>query len=227
MKKFLDLCIGAIRDTSLFRGNNAHRGRADAEYKAVRPRVMEEQQYRCRFCGYTSRQFNHCHHLDGNHANNVPQNMVVADTLCHAYHHLGQQASQDQFAADNLGRKTVLAAIPELSPTDVNLLQRAIGVALHDPQEEEVARAMHKLLTDRAEVVREAFGTFHTGDFAAAMKELNDAEYENRVHVVGGLRLVFRENVLKNEGGRFLTDFPSLPFKSWESVKNAHDKTAA
>ncbi len=226
MKKLMDLCVGVIRDAAKYRTNSSTRLRADAEYQAVRPKVMENQGYRCQFCGHTSRK-NHCHHLDGDHNNNVPENMVAADTLCHAYHHLGQQASQDQFAHDNLGgNKTILAAIPELSAADLNLLQRAIGVALLDPAEAEVARAAHKLLSDRAEVVRESFGSFHTGDLGAGMTKLNDDEYANRVHVVGDLRLVFRENVLKNEGSRFLEDFASLPLKSWESVKNAHNKSA-
>lgn len=225
MKSLLDLVVGVIRDSALYRANSNARVKADAEYKAVRPRVMAERGYRCQFCGYTS-QKNHCHHLDGNHAHNAPENFAVADTLCHAYHHLGQSASQDQFAPENMGRKTILAAVPELSGADMNLLQRAIGVALLDPQEKEIAAQMHELLTSRAEPVREAFGSFHTGDFAAALTKLSDEEFASRATVVGDLRLVFRDNVLKNEGQRFLEDFPSLPFKSWESIKNAHDKAA-
>lgn len=226
MKKILDLCIGVIRDAALYRTNSSARQRADAEYKAVRPRVMASQNYRCRFCGYTSKS-NHCHHLDGNHANNVESNFVVADALCHAYHHLGQQASQDQFAPENLGKKTVLSIVPELSAGDCNLLQRAIGVALKDPAEAEMAKAIHKLLMDRAAPVKDAFGTFHTGDFAAAMSQMNDEDFDNRDAVVGDLRLVFREDVLKHEGSQFLAENTSLPFSSWSNIaKNAQDSRA-
>lgn len=223
MKKLLDLCIGVIRDAALYRSNSSARQRADAEYKAVRPRVMARYSYRCAFCGTTSKS-NHCHHLDGNHANNIEANFAVADALCHAYHHLGQQASQDQFAAENLGKKTVLAAVPELSASDCNLLQRAIGVALKDPAEAEAAKAMHKLLMDRAQPVKSAFGSFHTGDFAAAMSQMNDEDYSNRDAVVADLRLVFRDDVLRNEGTKFLEENASLPFSSWSNIeKNAQN----
>jgi hypothetical protein len=169
-------------------------------------------------------QSNHCHHLDGNHANNVESNFVVADALCHAYHHLGQQASQDLFAPENLGKKTVLALVPEISSSDCNLLQRAIGVALKDPDEAQMARSIHKLLTDRTMAVKEAFGSFHTGDFAAAMSQMSDEDFDNRDAVVGDLRLVFREDVLTHEGNKFLTENASLPFASWKNIaKNAQD----
>lgn len=226
MKKLLDLCIGVIRDASLYRTNNNARLKADAEYKAVRPRVMSDQQYKCRFCGYTSQKFNQCHHLDGNHAHNEASNFAVADALCHAYHHLGQTGSQDQFAPENMGAKTVVAAVPEMTAADLNLLQRAIGVALLDPEEADTARELHDILFKRAVPVQEAFGSFRTGDFAGAMAKLDDEEFANRPHVVGDLRLIFREDVLKNEGRHFLEDFTSLPFKSWDAIQNAHNKTA-
>lgn len=226
MKKLLDLCVGVIRDAALYRSNSNARLRADAEYKAVRPRVMAAQNHRCRFCGHTSNS-NHCHHLDGNHANNEDENFAVADALCHAYHHLGQAASQDQFAPENLGKKTVLACVPELSAADCNLLQRAIGVALKDPAEAETAKALHKLLMDRAAPVKEAFGSFHTGDFAAGMSQLGDEDYLNRDAVLGDLRLVFREDVLRHEASKFLEEFSALPFSSWSNIaKNAHNQNA-
>lgn len=217
MKKTLELCIGVIRDAALYRSNSSARQRADAEYKAVRPRIMASQNYRCAFCRHTAKS-NHCHHLDGNHANNADDNFAVADALCHAYHHLGQQASQDQFAAENLGKKTALAVVPELSAADCNLLQRAIGVAMKDTTESEMAKSMHKLLLDRTGAVKEAFGTFHTADFAAAMSQLNDEEFASRDAVVADLRLVFREDVLKHEGTKFLEENTSLPFASWSSI---------
>ena len=218
MKQLLSLCIGVIRDAALYRKNSAVRLRADEEYKAVRPKVMENQQHKCRFCGYASKH-NHCHHLDGNHANNLESNFAVADPLCHAYHHLGQTASQDQFSHANLGKKTVLAAVSEISAGDINLLQRAIGVAMLDSDEAEFATKMHKLLMDRAQPVKEAFGSFFPGDFAAAMSSLEDEdEYVNRKEVVSDLRLVFRADVLKNEGKRFTEEFPSLPIQSWVNI---------
>ncbi len=224
MKALRALIPGVIQDSALYRTNNAARQRADAEYRAVRSKVMDKQDWRCQFCGLVSKS-NECHHIDGNHANNEPDNFVAADTLCHAYHHVGHASGSNQFAPDNLGSKMVLAAVPELSGADLNLLQRAIGVAMLDPDEEAMATRMHRLISSRVEPVQESFGTFRGNDFARAMATLNADEYGNRIHVIEALRLVFHKEVLKNEGRKFLKDFSSLPFKSWESVsKNARHK---
>jgi len=217
--------MGVIRDQSLYRPNNPMRERADQEYEARRPRVLAAQQYRCAACGYTSKSFIECHHQDGNHANNSDENLLAVDTLCHAYQHVGQQGgSNRQYAADNMGgkgqRMTLVAAVPELRAEDVNLLQRAIGAALLDPQEEAMAKRIHKRLSERTIPVREAFGTFFPEDFGAAMLKsvLSDESYEARGTVIGDLRLLFGQEVVLNEGRRFLQDFPSLPASTWGDV---------
>lgn len=213
------LQIGVIRDASLYRANNAgRREAADAEYRAVRPSVMAAGKYTCAFCGWVSRAHNECHHLDGNHANNNPDNLVVADSLCHGYHHLGQRASQERSALDNPVGQTILAAIPEISPSDLNLLQRAVGVALLQEGEREIAKEIMRALAERSEDVAQALGTYQPGDVAAAMTRLSDQEYEQRAAVCGPLRLLFNQDTLEAEGRKFLKDFPGLPFDTWTSV---------
>ena len=125
----LQLLVSVVRNAAHYRPNNPRREAADAEYKARRPAALERAKYKCVYCGYVSRS-NECHHIDGNHANNDETNFAVVDTLCHGYHHLGQRATQNPMNADSLGKKTVLAAVPELSAQSLNLLQRAIGVAV-------------------------------------------------------------------------------------------------
>lgn len=174
-------------------------------------------QYRCVCCGWVSRS-NECHHIDGNHANNNDDNYAVVDVLCHGYQHLGQLATQNPYSADSLGAKTVLAAVPELSAATLNLLQRAIGVAMLDEKEAKVAALISKSLTARTRAVREAFETYEAGDFAAAMCEMTDEEYESRARVVGPLRLLFHTDILKHEGARFKAEFPALPISTWEDI---------
>lgn len=219
---FAKLLLSVIRDERNYRSNSSHRARADAEFSAVKPKVMEALKYKCAFCGHVSMKFNECHHIDGNHANNEKSNFAAADTLCHAYQHIGQRASQERFASHNLGDKTVIAAVPEISASDLNLLQRAIGTAMLDESEILIAKKIHKLLSDRAKPVKDAFGTFEVGDFGAAMANMDNEAYLNRDHVIEDLRLIFHVDVLKNEGQKFIKDFVALPFKSWEDVsKNA------
>jgi intracellular multiplication protein IcmJ len=223
----LKLLLGVIRDTKLFRSNSVVRERADAEYKARRPGAMARGRYRCVFCGYTSQKFNECHHIDGDHANNTNENFAVVDTLCHAYQHVGQRASQDRFASDNLRDRTLIAAVPEISATDLNLLQRALGVALSDEKEAPTAQLLLKRLANRAKPVKEAFGTFETGDFSAGMATLDDESYKHRGSVMGDLRLLFHAEVLKHEGDRFMKEFPALPVDTWGGVADDATRTSA
>jgi intracellular multiplication protein IcmJ len=216
------LQVGAIRDDSLYRANSARRDNADAEYRAVRPAAMQAGRYTCVFCSWVSRGNNECHHRDGNHANNTQENFAVVDTLCHAYHHLGQAEVQNRFVAEKLGTKTILAAIPEVPAADLNLLQKAVGVALLQEGEVEMAKSIMRALAERAEPVRDALGSHRPGDIATAMLRLTDQEYENRGAVTGPLRLIFSQDVLEGEGRKFGEDFPGLPFETWKSVfKNA------
>lgn len=213
------LRIGVIRDSAYYRANSALRDRADAEYKAVRPASMAKGKYTCVYCNWVSREHNECHHKDGNHANNDQSNHLVVDSLCHGYHHIGQRASQERFSADNLGDKTLIAAIPELTAEDLNLLQRAIGVALLDEGEDkEIAREILQILSDRATAVKNALGTFRPGDIAAAMARLSDMQYEERDAVCAPMRVLFRQDLLEAEGRKFKKDYPGLPLESWPAI---------
>lgn len=222
----LELIVSVVRNVAHYRPNNPRREAADAEYKARRPASLERGKFRCVYCGFVSRS-NECHHIDGNHANNDDTNHAVVDTLCHGYQHLGQRATQNPFNADSIGKRTVLAAVPELSAQTLNLLQRAIGVALLDEKEARVARAISKSLTSRTRAVLDAFGTFEPGDFAAAMCEMPEDAYDARASVVRDLRLLFHTDILKHEGAAFKSEFPALPISSWEDIyKHAQNRRA-
>lgn len=219
------LQLGVIRDERYYRGNNAARERADAEYRARRPAAMAGGKYRCVYCGHQSQKHNECHHRDGNHANNAPENMSVVDTLCHAYHHLGQRAASERNAADNLGDRTILAALPEISAEDLNLLQRVAGVALLDEKEAPMAKQILQRLARRHKPVGEAFGTFMPGDFAAAMVRIDETAYQHRDTVIGRLRMLFHEDILRAQGQKFKEDFPALPVSTWGDIAADADRT--
>jgi intracellular multiplication protein IcmJ len=216
---FRDLFVGIIRDPARYRAN-AKSGNADREYRAKRPDVMRKGNYKCQFCGWRSTKNNECHHLSGDHADNSDQNLAIADTLCHGYHHLGQRASQERFAPDSLGASSILATIPELTAADMNLLLRAIGVAMTKESEAPIAEELLKRLSERAYPVKKAFGTFAPGDFAAAMTidKMTDDQFRKAQSLLQSLRLIFRKDVLKEEARKFKEDFPGLPFESWNAV---------
>ncbi len=221
----LSLIIGIKR--SVFRANDPRRLRSDAEFRARRPHALARNQHRCAGCGYESKQGGHLdvHHLDDNHDNNADENLVPACHACHPYQHVGELAKRNrsdpadvEMGGEGLGRQSLLALIPELDPADLNLLQRAIGVALLDPQLAPIARKLHSRLEKRAGWVVAEFGTCKPADFAAAMSRLSDDEYAFREDSVADVRLLFSEMHLNKMGRQFLVDNPSMPIASWPMV---------
>lgn len=215
----LKLIIGIKR--LRFRANDSRRKAADAEYRAKRPGVIERSNGRCLYCSYSSRKHNEVHHRDDDHHNNDDSNLVIACRACHPYQHIGEpsKAGNTEIAGEGLGAKTILVAMPEVSPQDLNHLQRAIGAALLDPNEARVARAILEHLSEvRTPPVKQVWETCLPVNFAAALAQLSSKEYEGREGAVGHLRLIFKEDLLEQFGRQLLLDYPALPVKSWEGV---------
>lgn len=206
----------------VFRDNDAKASRADAEFRALRPGALAQQQYRCVFCGYRSSEkfpgHQDLHHLDDDHQNNAPDNLLVACQTCHPYHHVGEVARRDGRPAEGLGAKTMLAVIPEVSPADLNLLQRAIGAALKNEDERPVAEEIIRAFAGRCDVTKDEFGTYDPASFAAAMAELSEAEYAHRGDAIADLRLLFKASLLNKVGEQFLLDNPGMGVERWASV---------
>jgi hypothetical protein len=217
-----ELLIGIKR--GVFRANDPGAARADAEFAAKRDRAKESGRYRCIHCGWVSRSYCQLHHLDDNHHNNAPENLGVVDQECHAYHHVGEPSKSANRADKNtpdVAQNTTLAAIPEMSAQDANLLMRAIGVAYAsgDEQEIRIAQEIHKALASRRKPVQEAYGTSSPGDFALAMSRLNAPEYVARADAVRDLRIIFSAAYLRDLGIRSRADYPIMQSpREWAAV---------
>ena len=211
------LLIGVKR--LLFRANDARSAAADAEYRAKRPGVISAARGVCVWCGYASLTRSEVHHADDNHHNNNDDNLLVSCPLCHAYQHIGEPSKAGGVSGEGLGAQTLLVAIPELSAKDLNHLQRALGVAMNDPKEGDLAREIAHYLAQRSYPVREVWGTASPANFAAALFQLTSAEYANREGAVGHLRVLFHDNYLTAVGHQVAADHPALAsFNTWESV---------
>ena len=73
----------------LWRKDDEHADVADAGFTPVRTEVLQRDNYPCRFCGFKAAKYQEVHHLDDNHQNNDPQNLLTVCNLCHQVHHLG------------------------------------------------------------------------------------------------------------------------------------------
>lgn len=217
----LKLILSIKRAT--FRDNDPRAARANAEYEAKRPAALARGRYTCQACGYTTTETNRnmdIHHKDDNHHNNNDDNLVCACHMCHPYQHVGQ-AGLSTTPAESMGKKTLIASIKELSASDLNLLQRAIGAALLDPTEAPIAEEILKTLVMRADPVKDDFGTWSPGDFAAAMARLTPEEYASREEVIQDLRLIFKKSELLRFGRELLADNPSMPVASWAAIERS------
>lgn len=217
----LKLILSIKRST--FRENDPRASKANAEAKAKRPLALARGNYKCQGCGYTTSSAEpkmDIHHKDDDHHNNSDENLVCACHACHAYQHVGQVGGKDS-PGEDLGDKTILAEVPELSAADFNLLQRAIGAALNDPKEAVMAERLLNVLAERIKPVVADFRTCEPIKFAQAMAQLSPQEYESREEVVKDLRLIFKTTKLKDFGGEFLADNPSMPVESWEAIERS------
>ncbi|TAL65701.1 MAG: hypothetical protein EPN79_11005 [Burkholderiaceae bacterium] len=207
----------------VFRDNDPRSTQADAVFVIRRPQALERARFVCQGCQYrspqTPRKPTHLqvHHVDDDHHHNDEENLAPACSLCHGYPHLGCRTTSTG-GGGGLSSKAQLAAIPELTAADLNNLQRAIGAAMNDPLESEVASTIFELLCERVRPVRESFGSSKALDFAAALAQLSPVEYEQRDEAMQDLRVVFHPDVLKVSGAEMVEDHPSLKPQNWTSL---------
>jgi intracellular multiplication protein IcmJ len=66
-----------------------HTDEADKKFAAIRGSILDQAKGRCEFCGHHSAKYQEVHHLDDDHNNNSPTNLVCACPLCHQDFHIG------------------------------------------------------------------------------------------------------------------------------------------
>lgn len=88
--------------TSMFRENDKDSGEADREFKAARLAVLARDRYTCQGCGLVTRGgdgksgFFEVHHIDDNHHNNHPNNLVTICPFCHSVKHFALAHIQER-----------------------------------------------------------------------------------------------------------------------------------
>lgn len=155
----------------------------------------------CRFCGRRCGDRLEVFHLDGDHANQLPENLVWACPICHSAQHLGHA---------NVEREMTLIWLPEMSQSALNWL----CVSLHqlwaalegepsldrppliDSDDGRRAWRAHRALLAREAVCAERIGTSEVRVFGKALGELAQARKLDR-SLLSGVRLLNRGRLFR------------------------------
>ncbi len=60
------------------------------EWRKLRKKILERDEYICQYCGFKSKKYQIVHHIDGNPQNNSDDNLVVICQMCNLVEHAGQ-----------------------------------------------------------------------------------------------------------------------------------------
>lgn len=201
-----------------------HAGESDRAFAQVRKSILEAYDYTCGFCGHRAEKYQEVHHLDDDHKNNQPGNLVCACPLCHQVFHVGLAGMRD--GAD-------IVYVPEMSQAEINQLVLVLWLVTETDEsrfKDQQERLYFSRLAGRAKTIqgilenrrgtvqlklkealkdkgfppellaRVKISHITPSLFANALMALGDEAYENRQTLLGGLRLIpkparFRERI--------------------------------
>ena len=190
-----------------FRMDDADHKAADAEFKARRQRVLQRAGYTCHYCGFRSKKWQEVHHLNDDHHDNRPENLVCICSYCHAVFHIGRAGIMGE---------AHLAWLPHFTQVEVNHLCRTLYVLetmlreRDDPHQDEdgdyTQTGYLQLLVDNLKTTlglypytrqgiararcRERIGTDDPASLGSVLADMNERAYEKRMRELAPVRLV-------------------------------------
>jgi hypothetical protein len=158
----------------------------------------------CQFCGQPTRGWQQPFHLNDNHDDTSPANLVLSCPLCHLPQHLHRPTIDDE---------AVLIWLPEMAQGAINVLARQIHLACvregltaaysdlpRMAPTMSAAYSAYRTLYERRVAADLRLGTHSPRQLGAALRELTPSDYERRPALLGGIRLLplgrlFREGL--------------------------------
>lgn len=194
----------------------------DSAFKQIKPEVLRRDG-RCRFCGLAFPKYLEIHHIDDDHSNQSPENLLTTCNWCHLVHHIG-------FLGVN--HMAFLAMHPEWprkdlpSQAELNHLVRA-AVCAPSTMGDEQRRAAEALLLC-GDVAQAYLGTQDCAEFAEYLESLTDAEYAKRDKILDGVRVVYaflRPDDLTDHAAKAAWDLEQARRDYWrgEMLRNLGD----
>lgn len=101
-------------------------------YQQIRSQILRRDKFTCQFCGFNSASdsespkkslaysgFLEVHHIDDDHSNNVPENLITACPFCHSVFHAGFSGHNDAGS---------IALMPYMRQRDISILFNLLAV---------------------------------------------------------------------------------------------------
>ena len=211
-----------------WRMNDESSEEADAEFGLVRRKALERDDNTCQLCGFKSKKWQEVHHVNDDHSDNRPDNLLTVCSYCHMCQHIGL-AGRDEEA--------VLIWLPEIPQGHLHHIVRAIQVSLRwaetATQARQVkpdtlrsaqtiadgARKLQAELRAREDHAEARLGTSDLLDLANIMLAMPDDIYERRGEMLHGFRMLplgVRQNGNENTMDKIVDSWmdPGGPFVS-------------
>ncbi|ENV52034.1 hypothetical protein L292_3169 [Acinetobacter junii CIP 107470 = MTCC 11364] len=180
--------------------------------------VLRKHRNQCAFCGFKSKH-NEIHNLNDVHSNIEETNLTVADPVCHAWSHLGEQPKNASY----------LAYLPDLNPTDINHLQRTLAIALESSDEnlKSDAKEILNWLASHRLYVTNVWQSCEPTVFAEVLKKMDDDLHQKKNYVFHDLALIVNPFAYKKYVQTWLSEnYRQFPISTWANVYHKYMHSA-
>jgi intracellular multiplication protein IcmJ len=200
---------------SKFRSDDPTTDEANAEFLNVRKSILERDQYTCQYCDFRDEKYQEIHHIDDNHENNSPENLITACPLCHACHHIGLTGVK--------GRGDVIYLDPsiKIEQSDLNQLVRALWIAESGDSKDMQRIATEKLskLYKATVTAKRKIGTADATILGDFLLSLDEEKYADRENFLSGVYILPRLEQYKQQIEFWRTSsFKAIPPSVWSKI---------
>lgn len=184
--------------------------------------VWKRDKFKCYYCNFESKRHQEIHHLNDDHTDNSPDNLVTVCSLCHQNFHL------DTASTTNGGK---IIWLPEFTQQELNYLSRAIFIAVDESDKVneadisvgfvKIARMIENYLIERSLVVEQHIqnGASDPAVFANALINIKENQYENRGNFLSSFKLLNLKSRFPIQIKYWKSNtFKDIPIETWEKL---------
>lgn len=182
---------------------------ASAEFSQARRSVLDLAKGVCAFCALKDPGHLEVHHLNDNHADNRPGNLIPTCRMCHLIHHVGF------VGVEEMG-KLIHSEQPLPSHADFNVLLRALWVAEASQDPELSAGAQETLdeLDAMADATLVALPGLTPLALGAQLRDMDADTYSRRGAFLSSVRILYDPNKFSADIDRWKASVSTDRWKS-------------